>query len=272
MGWKDQIVKSLLYPSPRINRDRIELQDKICVVTGASSGIGLALTRQLLYLGAKVICLCRHTETLTQLAQEVEGLYIYPVDFKERQEVIKVAEEIAKEHPQINYLFVNAGKSICRNIPDTLERLHDYERSISVNYLAHVALLLALRHALRRARGRVIYSGSVSLLYPYAPKWSAYHASKGAMEIWLRTAKVEWHKEGISVGIAYLPLVHTPMSAANPSYRHLIGYSADEAASLLLRLSQQRYRSSYSPWWARLTAPLARLLTGPLTYLYKRLK
>lgn len=261
----DRLLKAILYPTPYIpvGKMRRQMAGKVCLVTGASFGIGLALTHQLLDLGAKVITLARHTE-------EWAGTYPYRVDFKNRDEVVEVAKRIAEEHPRIDYLFVNAGKSICRSIPDTIERLHDYERTMSINYSAHVALLLALRPNLRAGRARIIYSGSVSLLFPYAPKWSAYHASKGAMEIWLRTAKVEWHCEGISIKIAYLPLVHTPMSGANPNYRQLTGYSAEEAANILLRLSRRKLLTTYIPWWARLTAPLARLLRVPIEQVYMR--
>lgn len=271
-NWYQDIFRRLIYPPTCIAESKLKgrLEGRVCLVTGASSGIGFALASRLIALGAEVILLSRHTEELEQLYGIESRVAIYPVDLRNREELLRTSSLIAERYPKIDYLFLNAGKSICRAIPETIERLHDYERTISVNYLGHVALLLALQPSLKRSGGRVIYSGSVSLLYPYAPKWSAYHASKGAMDIWLRTAKVEWHQEGIKVLTAYLPLVHTPMSGANATYRNLPGYTADEAAMKLLSLALSKVRTTYIPWWARITAPVARLLKTPIEWIYQR--
>ena len=107
-------------------------------------------------------------------------------------------------------------------------------------------------------------------MYPPAPHWAAYHASKGAADIWLRTAREEWALRGVRVRIAYMPLVHTSMADVNPRYVHLPGYTAEEAAVRLIRLATG-WRSSYAPWWVRLSSPPASLFRGLVTYAYRRM-
>lgn len=272
-----EILKHLLFPSPRVQTSTLKKRysGKVCLITGASSGIGRALALQLLELRAELILLARKEEDLMDLQRKAftQGLpiSIYLVDFRDRKARADVFSSIALSHDVVDFLFVNAGKSIHRSLQESQHRHHDFERTIEINYLAHVELLQALYPALAKSTGCVICSSSVSQLYPYAPGWSAYHASKGALDIWLRTAKVEWAKDEIRVCSAYLPLVKTPMSAPNPMYKDFPGYTADEAARVLLRLGNSEWRCNYIPWWARLTAPIVRLLRVPTEWIFKRM-
>ena len=156
-----------------------------------------------------------------------------------------------------------------RGNPDATDRLHDFDRTMDLNYRSVVALALALLPALQRVGGKLVYTSSVSSLYPPAPGWSAYHASKCATNVWCRTAECEWKPFGVGVHVAYLPLVRTDMSIANPHYRSLPAYSADDAACILLRLAMG-HRFSYQPWWARLTAPVASLFAPLVRYFYQK--
>ena len=131
----------------------------------------------------------------------------------------------------------------------SLDRMHDYDRTMDLNYRSMVALSLALMQSLREADGRIIYTSSVSSRYPFAPGWSAYHASKCAANAWCRTARRERKKLGVKVQVAYMPLVHTPMSDVNETYKELPAYSADEAACILLKLAMSN-KFRYKPWWA----------------------
>lgn len=272
---KYRIFKSLLYPTPLVSEKQLHtsLLGKTCLVTGATSGIGRALAEILITHGAHLILLARDREVLDDLRAKATAhgvvAKIYAVDFRDHQALEEVIQSLTAEQGSIHYFFANAGKSIHRSLHDAVDRLHDYDRTTSINYRAHVALLLALYPTLKQSRGTIVYSNSVSLLFPPAPGWSAYHASKGAMDIWLRTARVEWYKEGIRVKNAYLPLVHTSMSAPNTAYQKLPGYTAEEAALQLLRLAIHNHRYNYIPWWARVAAPLARLLHHPIEYFYR---
>ena len=149
----------------------------------------------------------------------------------------------------MSHLFCNAGKSINRSIGDSIDRMHDYDRTMDLNYRSMVALSLALMPSLRNAGGRIIYTSSVSSRYPFVAGWSAYHASKCAANAWCRTARREHKQLGVKVQIAYMPLVHTPMSDVNERYKNMPAYSADEAACILLRLAMSS-KFRYKPWWA----------------------
>ena len=170
----------------------------------------------------------------------------------------------------MDYFFCNAGKSIHRKITDALDRLHDYDRTIDLNYRALVALSLALLPALKASKGSIIYSSSVSTRYPMAPGWSAYHASKSAANAWCETANSEFAPLGVHVQIAYLPLVHTAMSDVNERYRQLPAYHPADAANILLRLAIRKGKR-YQPWWAKLSAPIAYLFAPIFHLFYKRM-
>ncbi|MDN4753936.1 SDR family NAD(P)-dependent oxidoreductase [Porphyromonadaceae bacterium W3.11] len=265
---------SILYPKPTLSEKRLHhfFSGRIVIVTGASSGIGEALARQLINVGANLLLIARREEPLRKLCEEAHeagcSAEYYAVDLRDPIALKHLCEELPQRLSQVDYFFANAGKSICRSLLESLNRAHDFDRTIDLNYRAVVHLSLALIPLLSKTQGAIIYTSSVSLLYPYAPRWSAYHASKGAADIWCQTAALELRYVGCSLGIAYMPLVDTPMSAANELYRNLPSYSADDAAQILCRLAISR-RRTYIPWWARVTAPLARLCS-PLVRTYYR--
>lgn len=265
----------MLYPSWGLSTSLLQRKfaQRVVVVTGASRGIGAALVRLLQSYRVHFVLVARSEAELQQLAQEVEALgasaECYAVDLREREALGDLCRTLAERYPRVDYFFANAGKSICRSLEDSQERLHDFDRTIDLNYRAMVYLSQALYPALAATRGVLVYTSSVSLLYPPAPHWAAYHASKGAADIWLRTARMEWALRGVRVRIAYMPLVHTSMADVNPRYVHLPGYTAEEAAARLIRLAVGR-RSSYAPWWARLSSPLSFLFRRVVTYAYRR--
>ena len=258
------LVKRLIYPTanPSATRMHATFADRWVVITGASRGIGEALTRRLIDARANLYLIARSEESLEELcttARQAGCQAFYSVaDLRDREQVDHLCRAMKEIMPRVDYLFCNAGKSIHRNIVDATDRLHDYDRTMDVNYRALVTLSLALIPQLSESEGHIIYTSSVSTLYPPAPGWSAYHASKCAANTWCETAQVELKKQNITVQMAYMPLVHTEMSDENPSYRDLPAYSADEAACQLLKLSMAN-RFAYKPWWARLSAPIANL-------------
>ena len=141
---------------------------------------------------------------------------------------------------------------------------------MDLNYRSLVALSLAILPALKASKGHIVYSSSVSTLYPMAPGWSAYHASKSAANAWCETADSEFAPLGVHVQIAYLPLVHTAMSDVNEQYKHLPAYTPADAANILLKLAIRKVRT-YKPWWAKFSAPIAYLFAPIIHLYYKRL-
>ena len=247
--------KRLVYPPVSVSNDQLRkhFAGKWVVVTGASSGIGEALTLRLIKAKANLYLISRNEEKLMSLCQKArengcEACYD-ALDLRQREQLDALCVKLREGFPSVSYLFCNAGKSIHRTIGDAIDRMHDYDRCMDLNYRSMVALSLALMPALRSAEGRIVYSSSVSSRYPFIPGWSAYHASKCAANAWCRTAHREYKQLQVKVQVAYLPLVHTPMSDVNERYKNLPAYTADEAACILLRLAMSgKFR--YKPWWA----------------------
>lgn len=215
------IGAALAYPPIKLKIDitRKYFCRKWVLVTGASRGIGRALTEKLIDAGANVFLIARSEEDLRLLCDKAKQMgnsaEYCAIDLRNREELEQLCMKLKETLPQLDYFFCNAGKSIHRKINDAVDRLHDYDRTMDLNYRALVALSLAILPALKASKGRIIYSSSVSTLYPMAPGWSAYHASKSAANTWCETANSEFASLGVRVQIAYLPLVHTAMSDVN---------------------------------------------------------
>lgn len=267
---------ALAYPSISLTPDitREHFCGKWVLVTGASHGIGRALTEKLISAGANVFLIARSEADLRLLcakAKQIGSSADYcAIDLRDREKLEQLCQKLRETLPRLDYFFCNAGKSIHRKITDALDRLHDYDRTIDLNYRALVALSLALLPALKASKGHIVYSSSVSTLYPMAPGWSAYHASKSAANAWCETANSEFAPLGVHVQIAYLPLVHTAMSDVNEQYKHLPAYTPADAANILLKLAIRKVRT-YKPWWAKFSAPIAYLFAPIIHLYYKRL-
>lgn len=276
---KDKLLAigaALAYPQVRLKPaiTKEHFSGKWVLVTGASHGIGRALTEKLIEADANVFLIARSEAELQYLCdrakQRGNRADYCAIDLRDREKLELLCQKLKETLPQLDYFFCNAGKSIHRKITDALDRLHDYDRTIELNYRALVALSLALLPALKASKGSIIYSSSVSTCYPMAPAWSAYHASKCAANAWCETANSEFAPLGVRVQIAYLPLVHTAMSDVNERYRQLPAYYPADAANILLRLAIRKGKR-YQPWWAKLSAPIAYLFAPIVHLFYKRM-
>jgi NAD(P)-dependent dehydrogenase (short-subunit alcohol dehydrogenase family) len=253
-------------PSPR--RLRAAVAGRVVLVTGASYGIGEATARRLAAAGATVLLLARSRAALERLADELNGAggraFAYAVDLADAEAVAELAAELLARHGAVDVLVNNAGKSIRRSIARSYDRFHDFERTIDVNYLGPVRLLLALLPSMRaRGRGHIVNVSTVGARIPPAPRWAAYQASKTAFDVWLRSVAVEARADGVTTTSIYMSLVYTRMSAPTPIFRYLPGLEPAEAAALVARAIVERPRT-IAPWWlapAELAADLAR---GPL--------
>ena len=267
---------ALAYPTISLSPDitREHFCRKWVLVTGASHGIGRALTKKLISAGANVFLIARSEADLHLLcakAKQMGSSADYcAIDLRDREKLEQLCQKLRETLPRLDYFFCNAGKSIHRKINDAQDRLHDYDRTMDLNYRSLVALSLAILPALKASKGSIIYSSSVSTLYPMAPGWSAYHASKSAANTWCETADSEFAPLGVRVQIAYLPLVHTAMSNVNEQYKHLPAYTPSDAANILLKLAIRKGRT-YKPWWAKLSVPIAYLFAPIIHLYYKRL-
>lgn len=244
------------------------MQNKTIVITGASSGIGAAAARKLSAHGARVILLARRAEALEKLAAEIAasgGLAsYYPVDLADAEATEAVAERILEDVDGVDVLINNAGRSIRRPITESLDRPHDFQRTVDLNYMAAVRLTLKLLPGmLARGDGHVINVSSQSTQMPM-PRFAAYVASKSALEGFSRSIAAELAGSGVAVTIVKYPLVRTPMSGATKLYERLPMLSPEQAAEwLVTAIAKRPARIATMPGrlWEMSTATLPGLTT-----------
>ena len=246
---------------------REAVEGKVVLVTGASFGIGEASALKLGEAGARVLLVARTAKRLEVLAERISELggraYVHTCDVGQPDAVEELAAEVLEEYGHIDVLVSNAGKSIRRSIELSYERFHDFERTIDINYLGPVQLVLALLPSMReRGEGQIVNVSTLGVRMPPTPRWAAYQASKAAFDTWLRSAAPELRRDGVSCTSIYLALVHTRMSAPTPSLRNMPGLSPEQAADLVCRAVVERPRE-IQPWWVSLAAPSFEFARGP---------
>lgn len=222
------------------------VEDSTVMVTGASSGIGEATARMLGAAGAITVLVARSKQRLEALEEEIENLggraCPHPADMSDPVAVGQLVDEVLKCHGDVAALVNNAGHSIRRSIGLSYDRFHDFQRTVNVNYLGPVRLVLGLLPGMRqRGRGHLLNVSSLGVLFG-APRFSAYLASKSAFETFLRCIAPEVRGDGVAVTNIYMPLVHTPMVEATRLYRLLPALTAEEAAERVCRAVVERPR------------------------------
>ncbi|WP_127783518.1 SDR family oxidoreductase [Rhodococcus sp. X156] len=228
-----------------------KLVDRVVVVTGASSGIGKALAMALARENAISLLLARRAEELDEVVEEVRAIggraHAYPCDITDPESVSQVVKHIIDEHDHVDVLVNNAGRSIRRSASASVERMHDYERTMAVNYFGAVRLVLAvLPHMERRRHGHVVNVSSIGV-QALPPRFSAYVASKAALDAFSDVVASEtWH-DGITFTSVRMPLVRTPMIAPTSLYDAFPAATPDDAAQLLLRAIKDRPKRINTP-------------------------
>ena len=238
---------------PSEGRLRDAVEGRVVLVTGASYGIGEVTARRVAAAGGIVVLVARSGDRLGELGREISRAggtaYAYPTDLSDPERVGALAARVLERHGHVDVLVSNAGKSIRRSIALSYDRFHDFERTIGVNYLGPVKLVLGLLPSMvARGRGHIVNVSTSGVRMPPAPRWSAYVASKSAFDVFIRTVALEAAPGGVTVSSVYMPLVHTRMSAPTAAFRYVPGLSADEAAGLVCKAVAERPRV-ISPWW-----------------------
>ncbi|HEX8009453.1 MAG TPA: SDR family oxidoreductase [Casimicrobiaceae bacterium] len=215
-----------------------QVKDKVVVVTGASSGIGKATALKLAATGAKVVLVARGEEKLLETQREIEALggraWIYTCDISDMAAADALVAKVLKDHGACDYLVNNAGRSIRRGIVNSLDRFHDFERTMQLNYFGSLRLIMGfLPKMLEKKAGHVINISSIGVL-SNAPRFSAYVASKSALDAFSACAASEFFDKGISFTTINMPLVRTPMIAPTRMYENVPTLSPEDAADLVV--------------------------------------
>jgi len=259
------LQNALLFQPACLNRDKLRrrIEGRTILVTGASSGIGEQLVRLLADFDVHIVAVARREERLQAIREDVGAgparVSVFPADLRDPDQLASLIGFLQGLPDGLDVFVSNAGHSIRRSIADSLDRFHDFSRTMGINYFAPVRLVLSLAPALARRRGHIVSVSTVSALLPPVPQWAAYLASKTAFDVWFRSAAPELNGMGISTSTVYLPLVRTPMIEPTTAYRHWPALSPEYAARVIAR-SLYAGKRAYKPWWlafARPVAPLA---------------
>jgi len=219
----------------KLFQDRIN--GKTVLITGASSGIGLTTAHRLADAGAHVLLVSRTKETLDEVKAEIEAkggkASVFPCDLNDMEAIDAVSKDILASVEHIDILINNAGRSIRRAVHESLDRFHDFERTMQLNYFGAVRLVLnLLPHMMDRKGGQIINISSIGVL-ANATRFSAYVASKAALDAFSRCLSAEAHAHKIAITSIYMPLVRTPMIAPTKMYKYVPTLSPEQAADLI---------------------------------------
>jgi NAD(P)-dependent dehydrogenase (short-subunit alcohol dehydrogenase family) len=216
---------------------RGQVAGKVVLITGASSGIGKATAWKLAESGAHVVTIARDKELLDEVVTEFAAaglkLHAYVGDLADMASADAITQQILAEHGMVDILINNAGRSIRRAIENSFERFHDFERTMQLNYFGSLKVSMAvLPKMIEQKRGHIINISSIGVL-TNAPRFSAYVASKSALDAWTRCAASEFADRGIYFTTINMPLVKTPMIAPTKIYDQVPTLTPEEAAALI---------------------------------------
>ncbi len=215
---------------------------KVVLVTGGSSGIGLAAAVKFAKAGAITIICARDEAKLLVAKNEIlaeagKGAIVvtYSADIANEASCKALVDRLSAEHGGVDYLINNAGRSIRRAIEASYERFHDYERTMQLNYFGALRITMGLLPGMvAKKRGHVVNISSISVLVN-APRFSAYVASKAALDAWTSCAASEFADQGVTFTTVNMPLVRTPMTAPTKIYDNMPLLSTDAASDLIVQ-------------------------------------
>jgi thioester reductase-like protein len=220
------------------------LGGKVVMITGASSGIGRATAIKVAAAGGIPLLVARNVEKLEDVRAEIVAAggtaYVYAADISDTESIERLLERVLADHRNVDFLVNNAGRSIRRSIALSYERFHDFERTMQLNYFGAVKLIIGLLPRMReRGFGHVVNISSIGV-QTNPPRFSAYVASKAALDAFTRVVASEVIGDGVTFTTIHMPLVRTPMIAPTKMYDAFPAISPDEAADMILEAMRSR--------------------------------
>jgi thioester reductase-like protein len=212
---------------------------KVVVITGASSGIGEAVALRVGEAGGIAVLVARSEDKLNEVKAEIEEAggvaHVHPGNLSELEDCDRLVAEILEKHGRVDVLINNAGRSIRRSIGNSYDRFHDFQRTMQLNYFGALKLIIGFLPGMReRKTGHIINVSSIGA-QTNTPRFSAYVASKSALDAFSRSIASELVDDHVSITTVYMPLVRTPMIAPTGMYDAFPTASTEEAADLLTR-------------------------------------
>ena len=213
---------------------------KVVLVTGGSSGIGLAAAIKFAEAGAITLICARDQVKLDEAVKEIKEkagkqaqIHAFACDIADEEGCASLIEWCTTNFGGVDFLINNAGRSIRRAIESSYDRFHDFERTMQLNYFGCLRVTMGLLPGMAaKRRGHVVNISSIGVL-TNAPRFSAYVASKAALDAWTRCASSEFADTGITFTTINMPLVRTPMIAPTKIYNNVPTLSPEEAADMI---------------------------------------
>ena len=223
---------------------RGKVENKVVLITGGSSGIGQAAAFKVAEAGAKTIIVARGEEELLKTRDQIIAnggkCWAYTCDLTDMASCDELVKKVLHDHKHVDVLVNNAGRSIRRSIELSYDRFHDYERTMQLNYFGCLRLIMGFLPTMtQRRKGHIVNISSIGVLAS-SPRFSAYVASKAALDAFSRCAQAEFSGKNIAFTTINMPLVKTPMIAPTKMYDSVPTLTPDEAADLVVKAIIER--------------------------------
>jgi thioester reductase-like protein len=220
------------------------LNGRHVMITGASSGIGRSTALKVAAAGGIPLLVARNVEKLEEARAEIVAAggtaYVYAADISDMESIEGLLERVLADHRNVDMLVNNAGRSIRRSIALSYDRFHDFERTIQLNYFGAVKLIIGLLpHMRERGSGHIVNVSSIGV-QTNPPRFSAYVASKAALDSFTRVVTSEVIGDGVTFTTIHMPLVRTPMIAPTKMYDAFPTLSPEEAADMICEALRSR--------------------------------
>jgi NAD(P)-dependent dehydrogenase (short-subunit alcohol dehydrogenase family) len=230
---------------------REQLGGKHIILTGASSGIGRAAGLKLAAAGAVPLLVARNVDKLEEVRAEIVAAggtaYVYAADLADMDSIERLLERVLADHRNIDGLVNNAGRSIRRSIALSYDRFHDFERTMQLNYFGAVKMIIGLLPQMRaRGSGHIVNVSSIGV-QANPPRFSAYVASKAALDAFTRVVASEVVGDGVTFTTIHMPLVRTPMIAPTKMYDAFPAITPDEAGEMICEALRSRPKHMGTP-------------------------
>src|SRR3954451_24717245 len=229
----------------RRRRDPVDLTGKRVLLTGASSGIGEAAARKPARRGARVVVVARRQELLDALVERITrdggDASAHAADLCDLDAVDELVAKVEQALGGVDILVNNAGRSIRRPLAESLDRWHDVERTMTLNYFSPLRLVRGIAPGMiERGDGHIVNLSTWGVLSESSPLFAVYNASKAALSAVSRVIETEWADKGVHSTLLYYPLVKTPMIEPTRAYDGLPGLTAAEAADWMITAARTR--------------------------------
>jgi NAD(P)-dependent dehydrogenase (short-subunit alcohol dehydrogenase family) len=240
-GYWEEHLDNATGRDPKI---RAALQGKHVVITGASSGIGQVVALKVAQAGGIPVLVARGKDKLEETRATIERrggtAYVFPCDLSDLEAIDSLCEQLSTELPSVDFVINNAGRSIRRSLRLSHDRFHDFERTMQLNYFGAIRLVMGLIPAMKKAKGGHVVNISSIGVQTNPPRFSAYVASKSALDSWSNVVSSELVGDGISFTSIHMPLVRTPMIAPTKIYDKFPTISPAQAADLVIKAMVER--------------------------------